>query len=137
MRDLIWATQAATPHLVARGGGAIVNLSSVAVSFGIGRAGVYTSIKGALDAFTRQQAAELAPQGIRVNAVAPGPVSTPGSNTVIDVAGWEARRARTPLRRLATAEDVADAVVYLVSDQARSVAGVTLKVDGGITIAAP
>jgi NAD(P)-dependent dehydrogenase (short-subunit alcohol dehydrogenase family) len=137
LKGAIWATQAATPHLVARGGGSIVNLSSVAVSFGIGRAGVYTSIKGALDAFTRQQAAELAPQGIRVNAVAPGPVSTPGSNTVIDAAGWESRRARTPLRRLATAEDVADAVVYLVSDQARSVAGVTLKVDGGITIAAP
>jgi NAD(P)-dependent dehydrogenase (short-subunit alcohol dehydrogenase family) len=137
IKGAFWATQAATPHLIARGGGSVINLSSVAVSFGIRNAAVYTSIKGALDAFTRQQAVELAPYGIRVNALAPGPVSTPGANSVIDAAGWEARRARTPLGRLATAEDIGAAAVYLASDDARSVAGVTLKIDGAITVVAP
>lgn len=137
IKGVFWATQAATPHLIARGGGSIINLSSVAVSFGIRNAAVYSSIKGAMDAFTRQQAVELAPHGIRVNALAPGPVSTPGANTVIDAAGWEARRARTPLGRLATAEDIAAAAVFLASDEGRSIAGVTLKIDGAITVVGP
>lgn len=137
LKGVFWATQAATPHLIARGGGCVVNLSSVAVSFAIKNAAVYTSIKGAIDAFTRQQAVELGAYGIRVNALAPGPVSTPGANSVIDRSGWEARRARTPLRRLATVDDVGAAAVYLVSDGALSIAGVTLKIDGGITVAGP
>ena len=137
LKGVFWASQAAIPHLIARGGGSVVNLSSVAVSFAIKNTAVYTSIKGAIDAFTRQQAVELAAHGIRVNALAPGPVLTPGANSVIDQPGWEARRARTPLRRLATVEDIGAAVVYLASDDALSIAGVTLKIDGGITIAGP
>ena len=137
LKGVFWATQAATPHLIARGGGSVINLSSVAVSFSIKNAAVYSSIKGAVDAFTRQQAVELGVHGIRVNALAPGPVSTPGANSVIDQPGWESRRARTPLRRLATVEDIGAAVVYLVSDDGLSIGGVTLKIDGGITIAGP
>ncbi|MEX2632228.1 MAG: SDR family oxidoreductase [Tistlia sp.] len=138
IKGTYWALQAATPHLVARGGGAsVINLSSVAVSFAIKNAAVYSSIKGAIDTLTRQQACELGPQGVRVNALAPGPVETPGASAVIDEAGWAARRARTPIRRLATAEDVAEAAVFLASAQAQSIAGVTLKIDGGVTVAGP
>ncbi|MBZ8131991.1 SDR family NAD(P)-dependent oxidoreductase [Afifella sp. IM 167] len=137
LKGTFWATQAATPHLIARGGGSVLNLSSVAVSFSIKNAAVYTSIKGAIDAFTRQQAVELAPHGIRVNALAPGPVSTPGSNSVIDEAGWASRRARTPLQRIADPEEIGAAAVYLASDDARTIAGVTLKIDGALTIAGP
>src|SRR5688500_2817835 len=137
IKGVYWATQAATPHLIARGGGSIINLSSVAVSFGITNASVYTSIKGAIDALTRQQAVELAPHGIRVNAIAPGPVSTARANSVIDAAGWEKRRTKTPLQRLATTEEIGAAAVFLASDDARSVAGVTLKIDGAITVVGP
>ena len=137
IKGALWSLQAATPHLIARGGGSVINLSSVAVSFAIRNAAVYSSIKGAIDTLTRQQAVELGPHGIRVNALAPGPVATPGANSVIDEAGWEARRQRTPLRRLATAEEIAAAAVFLASDDARSIAGVTLKIDGAITVAGP
>ena len=113
----------------------LTTASPTAATLAIRNAAVYTSIKGALDAFTRQQAVELAPHGIRVNAVAPGPVETPGASSVIDAAGWESRRAKTPLRRLATTADVAAAVLYLCSDDALSIGGATLKIDGGITIA--
>lgn len=137
LKGALWCLQAATPHMVASGGGSVINLSSVAVSYAIRHAAVYTAIKGALDALTRQQAVELGVQGIRVNAIAPGPVSTPGSNSVIDQSGWEARMAQTPLGHLATAQEVAAAALYLACDDARSVAGVTLKIDAGITIAGP
>ena len=137
IKGTFWATQAATPHLIARGGGSIINLSSVAVSFAIKHAAVYTSIKGAVDAFTRQQAVELGVHGIRVNALAPGAIVTPGASAVIDDEGWEKRRAMTPLGRLVTDAEVAGAAVFLASDAGRSIAGVTLKIDAGITIAGP
>ena len=137
IKGVFWSLQAATPHLVARGGGAVINLSSIAVSFSIKNAAVYTSIKGALDALTRQQAVELGAHGIRVNAIAPGPVDTPGASSVIDAQGWENRKARTPLKRLASPEEVAAAALFLVSDDAKAIAGVTLKIDAGITVSGP
>ncbi len=137
LKGALWSLQAATPHLIARGGGSVINLSSIAVSFSIRNAGVYTAIKGALDALTRQQAVELGPHHIRVNALAPGPVATPGASSVIDEQGWESRRLRTPLGRLASASEIASAAVFLASDEGASIAGVTLKIDGAITVCGP
>lgn len=136
-KGAIWSLQAATPHLIARGGGAVINLSSIAVSYSIKNAAVYSSIKGALDSLTRQQAVELGPYHIRVNALAPGPVDTPGASSVIDAKGWESRRQHTPLGRLAQASEVAAAAVFLASEEGASIAGITLKIDAGITVSGP
>jgi len=137
LKGAIWSLQAAIPHITKSGGGSIVNLSSIAVSISIPRAAVYTSIKGALDAMTRQLAVELAPHNITVNALAPGSVVTPGASSVIDAEGWRKRTERSPLKRLATPEEIAAAALFLASDAARTITGVTLKIDAGITISGP
>ncbi|WP_454746689.1 SDR family NAD(P)-dependent oxidoreductase [Ciceribacter selenitireducens] len=134
LKGTFWATQAATPHLERSANASIVNLSSMAVSIAISTASVYTSIKGALDALTRQQAAELGAKGIRVNAVAPGSVRTPGAEAVITDRGWAERESKSLLGRLAEPEDVARAVAFLVSSDARCITGVSLKVDCGMSI---
>lgn len=134
IKGTFWAFQAATPHLKNSNNASILNLSSIAVSMAIGNAAVYSSIKGALDVLTRQQAAELGPLGIRVNALAPGSVVTPGASSVITEQGWKERQAKTVLNRLPTVEDIADAAVFLASQKARCITGITLKVDSGMTI---
>jgi NAD(P)-dependent dehydrogenase (short-subunit alcohol dehydrogenase family) len=136
LKGTFWGTAAATPHLIRRGGGSIINLSSIA-GYGIKTAAVYTSIKGAVDAFTRQQAIELGPHGIRVNALAPGSVITPGASSVIDPAAWERRRAMSLFGRLVGEDEIGAGAVYLSSDMARSVTGITLKIDAGQTITGP
>lgn len=137
LKGVYWTLQAATPHIVARGGGSVINLSSIAVLMAIPNASVYTSIKGAVDALTRQQAAELGPKGIRVNALAPGSVPTPGANSVIDEAGWQSRARKSVLGILPTAEDIGASAVFLASDDARAITGITLVIDAGMTITGP
>ncbi|MGI3213135.1 SDR family NAD(P)-dependent oxidoreductase [Roseovarius tibetensis] len=134
LKGTYWAIQAATPHLKKSDRPSILNLSSIAVSMAIGNAGVYSSIKGAIDALTRQQAAELGPYGIRVNALAPGSVVTPGASSVITEQGWKERQAKTVLDRLPTIEDINRAAVFLCSQDARCITGITLKIDSGMTI---
>lgn len=124
---------ALVPSMAARGGGAIVNLSSVSGLRGAPHRVAYAATKGAVDAATRALAMELGASGIRVNSVAPG---------VVDTAMWAENRAvpgvvegveaLTPLGRWATPEDVADVIVFLASDAARFVTGVTLCADGGM-----
>jgi len=121
------------PHMVERGRGSIVNLSSVSGLVGTPRRAAYAASKGALDAATRSLAMELGPSGIRVNGVAPGVVDTDlwAKNKAIPgvVEGVE---AQTPLRRWATSDDIADVVVFLASDAARFVTGETISADGGM-----
>ncbi len=131
-----WGTQAVVPHLVARGAGSIVNMTSPASVHGIPNGSVYAAIKGAISALTRQCAVELGQQGIRVNAVAPGPMPTPGTRRVVDDAGWEKRLARSPLGRLSTPEGVARLVVFLLSEGADCINGDVVFADGGRSISA-
>ena len=131
VKAALWTMQAALPVMRKQGSGAIVNLTSPAAVRGVPGAAVYSAVKGAVTALTIQSAAELAPSGIRVNAVMPGAVPTPGATSVVDEAGYQRRLARIPLGRLGTAEDIAKGVSFLLSPDADYVTGHVLTVDGG------
>lgn len=128
-------TKAVLPPMRARRAGRIVNLSSVvARSASVLTAAHYAAAKAAILGLTRHLARELAPEGITVNAVAPG---TTGTERVLAARTPEATRALAesiPLRRLGEARDIADAILYLASDAARYVTGATLDVNGGLSI---
>jgi 3-oxoacyl-[acyl-carrier protein] reductase len=124
------ATAAVLPHMIPRRSGRIVNVSSVAAEKGGRGQTNYAASKGAVEAFTRALAAELAPRGILVNAVAPGVIETEMSRPIRERAADEVR-ARILLRRCGTPEEVAEAVVFLASRHARYITGQVLRVDGG------
>lgn len=131
-------TQAFARHRInAGGGGAIVNTSSIGGRQPTPGMGGYESSKAAVDSQTRWAAIELAAHGIRVNAVAPGPVLTPtmASEMPEGSAARTAWASRIPLGDLATVEDVANAAVFLAGDGARHITGVSLAVDGGQLLA--
>jgi NAD(P)-dependent dehydrogenase (short-subunit alcohol dehydrogenase family) len=119
-------------------GGSIVNITSRLALIGVPTMAVYAASKGAVHAFTRSAAVELAPLGIRVNDVAPGMTKTPLYDEWLAGAADPAQAehdvvSRIPLRRLALPEDVAAAVAYLISDDAQYVTGTTIRIDGGYT----
>jgi len=125
----------AIPGMRTRGGGAIVNVASVAGLVGLRNRAAYCASKGAVIAFTRALAVDHVDDRIRVNAVCPGTVETPWVQRLVEDAGesLDALRARQPLGRLGTPEEIADAVVYLVG--AEFATGTILTVDGGLTAA--
>jgi len=125
----------AIPGMKTRGGGAIVNVASVAGLVGLRNRVAYSASKGAVIALTRALAVDHVGDGIRVNAVCPGTIDTPWVRRLVDDAGesLDALRARQLMGRLGTPEEVADAVLYLAT--ATFVTGTILTVDGGLTAA--
>jgi NAD(P)-dependent dehydrogenase (short-subunit alcohol dehydrogenase family) len=127
----------AIPGMVSRGGGAIVNLASVAGMIGLRNRAAYCASKGAVIALTRALAIDHVGDGIRVNAVCPGTVDSPWVRRLVDEAGesLDALRARQPMGRLGMPDEIAAAVLYLASDAAAFVTGSELVIDGGLTAA--
>ncbi|MFF1418578.1 SDR family NAD(P)-dependent oxidoreductase [Streptomyces sp. NPDC058280] len=120
------------PAMAARGGGAIVNVSTLAAELALPGLAVYGASKAALDLLTKSWAAEFGPAGVRVNSVSPGPTRTPGSEALGE--GLRQLAAQAPLGFVADPEDIAAAIAFLVSDEARFVTGATLDVNGGRTV---
>ncbi len=138
VKSMMLMMKYALPHLEARGGGSVVNLASTAGLAGGHPSLAYPTSKGAVVNMTRAMAYHHAGSGIRVNCVAPGLVFTPR----VELRGLsdgarEARRLESPLQTVGTAWDVANAVMYLVSDAARWITGVILPVDAGLTATRP
>jgi NAD(P)-dependent dehydrogenase (short-subunit alcohol dehydrogenase family) len=132
LRGTYFLTAGLAPGMLARGRGAVVNVTSMVAAKGVPGASVYSASKAAVESLTRTWAAEFGPSGVRVNCVAPGPTDTEGV-----VAEWGDRNDELgralPLGRTAHPEEIAHAVLFLASPRASFITGATLHADGGGT----
>ena len=117
------------PAMVARGDGSIISISSMAANIGLAGGAAYSATKAALSSFTRSWAAEYSPKGVRVNAVAPGPIYTGGAVDDRTFALGET----TLIGKAAQPEDIANTIAFLASPRAAYITGAVIAVDGGRT----
>ena len=118
--------------LMAKGGkGAIVNVSTMVADYGMSGMSLYGSSKAAINLLTKAWAAEYGPRGVRVNAVSPGPTRTEGTDAMGD--GLEQLAAQAPAGRPGTADEIAEAIVFLATDRSSFIYGAKIAVDGGRT----
>jgi NAD(P)-dependent dehydrogenase (short-subunit alcohol dehydrogenase family) len=126
------------PRLLERGGGSVINVASFVALVGAATSQIgYTASKGAVLSMSRELAVQFARQGVRVNALCPGPVETPLLMRLFsdNPAAYERRRIHLPMGRLATAREIANAALFLASSDSSYVNGATFLVDGGLTAA--
>jgi NAD(P)-dependent dehydrogenase (short-subunit alcohol dehydrogenase family) len=140
LRSVFVCSKAAIPVMLAAGGGSIVNVASIAASVCTGGA-AYAASKGAILSYTRHTARELARRGVRMNAVSPGFMRTPmttGERDGLDEDAQEERvagfAAHLPMKRMGAMDDIADAILFLASDEASYITGQELIVDGGYVV---
>jgi NAD(P)-dependent dehydrogenase (short-subunit alcohol dehydrogenase family) len=136
VKGVFFGSQVAARRMVQKGGGTIINLSSVAGLHGSATFATYCTSKGAVRLMTYALAGELGPQGVRVNAIHPGLIETQMTIKDYPIVGTEVGEdflRRLPSRRYGQPAEVADAAVYLASDLASYINGASLVVDGGMT----
>ena len=139
VRSMYWTSRAAIPGMIERGGGSIVNISSVASSvIGAPNRFIYGASKAAVIGLTKSIASDFVTRGLRCNAICPGTVESPSledrlSNTGDYDAARTAFIARQPMGRFGTAEEIASLAVYLASDESAFVTGQAINIDGGWT----
>lgn len=131
-KSVIWGMQAAAEAMIPERGGAIVNIASAAALRSAKSSVVYSGIKAGILGLTRAAAADLGAMGIRVNAICPSAIPTEGTAKHRSAERDAMRAARTPLGRLGTVDEIAEAVAFLCSDAARFINAEQLTVDGGI-----
>jgi len=132
---LLLATQAAVKRMNG-GGGTVINISSIVSRQPVSASAVYAATKGAVDVITQELAQELGPRKIRVNALSPGATETEGFRTMNgdDKTFPELAISRTPLGRLGSAADIADAALFLASDDSRWITGEAVQIGGGVRL---
>jgi NAD(P)-dependent dehydrogenase (short-subunit alcohol dehydrogenase family) len=140
LRSVFVCSKAAIPVMLEAGGGSIVNVASIAASVCTGGS-AYAASKGAILSYTRHTARELARRGVRMNAVSPGFMRTPmttGERDGLDEDAQEERvagfAAHLPMKRMGAMDDIADAILFLASDEASYITGQELIVDGGYEV---
>ncbi|MEU8489344.1 SDR family oxidoreductase [Streptomyces sp. NPDC048641] len=129
VRSAYYLTAAIAPQMAERGGGAVINLGSMAGQIGLAGGAAYGATKAALTSLTRAWAAEYSPRGVRINTIAPGPAYTGGSSRE----SLTALGKTTLLARTAEAEEIADVIAFLASPAAGYVTGAVIPVDAGRT----
>ncbi len=128
-----YVSQAVAPHMISRGWGRVVHVSSASAFTGTGGGAHYAASKGGLNSLTRAMARELGPYSITVNAVAPRQIATRGMGRLYTPEQMEEIGRRSPLRRVGQPEEVANVVLFLASDLSSYVTGQIITVDGGRT----
>jgi NAD(P)-dependent dehydrogenase (short-subunit alcohol dehydrogenase family) len=137
VRALFFLTQASLPALLASGRGVVINLTSIHAFGGMTEHTVYASTKAAIAAFTRVLALELAPRGVRVNAIAPGWILVENHLKAMPDLDLEAAAQIIPAGILGEPRDIGRLAIFLASDEARFIVGQTLVIDGGQTAIMP
>ncbi|WP_417309679.1 SDR family NAD(P)-dependent oxidoreductase [Devosia sp.] len=127
-------TQAFVPQMVAREHGIVVNIASVAAHVGVSHGGIYATLKAAVTHYTRCLADEVRSAGVRVNAVSPGPAKTARFQATRTVDPDKMNSNKVSMDRYAEPEEIADAVVFLCSPEAKFMHGQLLRVDGGLQL---
>jgi NAD(P)-dependent dehydrogenase (short-subunit alcohol dehydrogenase family) len=138
VKSVFYCCKHGIPHLLATGGGSVINTASFVAVMGAATSQIaYTASKGAVLALSRELGVEFARQGVRVNALCPGPVSTPLLNELFasDPAKAARRLVHLPMGRFAEAVEIANAALFLASDESSYITASTFLVDGGLSSA--
>lgn len=133
IRAPFFLTAALAPAMLARGSGAIINVSTMAARIGLPGLAAYSASKAALESLTRTWAAEFSPAGVRVNAVAPGPTLTDAVLTNIGEEGARQMGGTTLLGRVAAPREIAEVITFLATDRAGYITGAVIAADAGRT----